>query len=578
MNPLSPIRCTMLPLTLAITLAAAMPATASTFVYDGRLDDMGQPASGRYDIQLAPFTTEKQGKALAATMTFEDVEVRDGRFRIDFDLALTEADSAWLELAIRASNDSTPFSTIPGRSKAIAAPLVGACWSTVGDSGVIAATNFLGTTDAQPINIRANGVQGWSMTGGTDGYVNILGGGQGLTSVNPPQILSGARGVFIGNGGKRLTGLTGGINEGNRVSDHNGVIAGGYGNLAGDLDANPDNGALATVGGGIFNQAIGTRSFVGGGDANRARGSVATVSGGIGNAALGAASMVPGGEAACAGGDFSFAAGRNAKVVAPIGATDPTCIASVVPGDTNGHEGSFVWADATNGNFVSTGPDQFLARASGGLAVNTAAIPAVMDVVLASRPANANFNLWMRPLAFNNGINLGVTATTNTSELFISRFDGTNSTIYATWQNDGRLRVLFDNPIKPTAGGWAAPSDARLKHHIDPLPTGTLDRLLALQGVTFEYNANAPKNYFVPGVHTGFVAQEVEKVFPDWVSNDESGFKLVAPKGFEALAVEALRELRVEKDIQIETLSAENVSLKTRLVAVEKQLGIIVKK
>ena len=128
------------------------------------------------------------------------------------------------------------------------------------------------------------------------------------------------------------------------------------------------------------------------------------------------------------------------------------------------------------------------------------------------------------------------------------------------------------------AGGWAAPSDSRLKHHITPLSSGTLDRLLALQGVTFQYNTNAPKNYFVPGVHTGFIAQEVEKVFPDWVSSDDTGYKLVAPKGFEALAVEALRELRIEKDVQIDALSEENTGLKTRLAEIERQLGISVNK
>jgi Chaperone of endosialidase len=562
----------MLQLTLALALAAALPAGASTFVYEGRLDDMGQAANGRYDIQLSPYAAEKQGNTIAGPITFEQVEVLDGHFRLDFDLALTAADSAWLELGVRAGNDKGPYTTIPGRSKANAIASLAGCWSTTGDSGVSAASNFLGTTDAQPINIRANGKQGWSMTGGSDGYVNIIGGAPGA-GLNPPQILSGAQGAFIGNGGKILPFLAGGPAEGNRVSDHDGVVAGGYGNLAGDLDANPENGAFATVGGGIFNSAMGSRSFIGGGDANRARGVYSMIGSGSSNVALGTASTVPGGAGSCAGGDYSFAAGRGAQVVAAFGSTDPACPASPIPGDVDGHEGSFVWADAQNLAFTTTGPNQFLARASGGVGINTAAIPAAMDVVLASRPSNANFNLWMRPAAFNNGINFGVTATATTSNLFISRFDGTNSTTYAEWQTDGRLRVFLDNPIKPTAGGWSAPSDARLKHNIEPL-ANSLDRLLALQGVTFEYNENAPQGYFVPGVHTGFVAQQVEKVFPDWVSTDKTGYKLVGPKGFEALAVEALRELRVEKDVQIDALSAENALLKTRLAAVEARLGL----
>jgi hypothetical protein len=36
-------------------------------------------------------------------------------------------------------------------------------------------------------------------------------------------------------------------------------------------------------------------------------------------------------------------------------------------GDANGDEGSFAWADATDTSFASTGPNQFLVRATGGL-------------------------------------------------------------------------------------------------------------------------------------------------------------------------------------------------------------------
>ena len=46
------------------------------------------------------------------------------------------------------------------------------------------------------------------------------------------------------------------------------------------------------------------------------------------------------------------------------------------------------------------------------------------------------------------------------------------------------------------------------------------------------------------------IAQEVEEVFPDWVSEGGHGYKTVTFRGFEALTVEALRDLREEKDRQ----------------------------
>jgi hypothetical protein len=105
---------------------------------------------------------------------------------------------------------------------------------------------------------------------------------------------------------------------------------------------------------------------------------------------------------------------------------------------------------------------------------------------------------------------------------------------------------------------WATISDARAKHDIEPL-NGVLDRLMALKGHTFFYNEpNIPGAR--PGRCIGFVAQEVEPVFPDWVSTDSSGLKTLQVAGFEALAVEALRDLRAEKDAQIAAARAANAA------------------
>jgi len=50
--------------------------------------------------------------------------------------------------------------------------------------------------------------------------------------------------------------------------------------------------------------------------------------------------------------------------------------------------------------------------------------------------------------------------------------------------------------------------------------------------------------------------------------------KMVTPVGFDALAVEALREMRVEKDAQVAKLTAENSELKSRL---EKLKALVIK-
>lgn len=117
-------------------------------------------------------------------------------------------------------------------------------------------------------------------------------------------------------------------------------------------------------------------AVVAGAAANQATAAGATVAGGgnveAGNAALGKYSTVPGGLGNFAGGDYSFAGGRNAVVRS-----------AAQSGDANGDEGSFVWADSQSGSFVSTGPNQFLARANGGVGFN--AIPETLEAMRVGR-------------------------------------------------------------------------------------------------------------------------------------------------------------------------------------------------
>jgi hypothetical protein len=75
-----------------------------------------------------------------------------------------------------------------------------------------------------------------------------------------------------------------------------------------------------------------------------------TVGGGRRNTASGDHAAVIGGYYNTASGDYSFAAGNRAKA---------------------NHTGAFVWADGTGADFASTGINQFLIRASGGVGIGT---------------------------------------------------------------------------------------------------------------------------------------------------------------------------------------------------------------
>lgn len=134
--------------------------------------------------------------------------------------------------------------------------------------------------------------------------------------------------------------------------------------------------------------------------------------------------------------------------------------------------------------------------------------------------------------------------------------------------------------LKPGGGSWGVLSDPRAKHDIAPL-SGTLDKLLNLRGYSFQYNDDrVASGVALPGVQVGLMADEVAQVFPDWVSTDVSGTRFVTERSTTALMVEALRDLRAEKDAaaaaaqtQIDALRAQNAELQARLERLEAAIN-----
>jgi len=143
----------------------------------------------------------------------------------------------------------------------------------------------------------------------------------------------------------------------NTASGETSTIAGGRDNVV--------SGQSSTVGGGIGNQAAGHRatvsgggdnaadfhwSTVGGGRYNYAAEMYSTIAGGDSNQIHGQYGAIPGGSENQANGTYSFAAGFRAIAY---------------------NAGCFVWSDSSEDAFESTGEDQFLIRASGGVGINT---------------------------------------------------------------------------------------------------------------------------------------------------------------------------------------------------------------
>jgi hypothetical protein len=181
-----------------------------------------------------------------------------------------------------------------------------------------------------------------------------------------PTVGAGVKGAVIAGGGAPSGGVSGcGAGDYHKIWDNNGAIGGGFGNTAGNGNANATDAAFATVSGGVFNsataygatvaggdgnQATWAYAVVSGGNANKADGVGSTIGGGLQNQAGGLRGTVPGGELNAATGDYTFAAGRRAKAV---------------------NQGCFAWADSTNADLQCNVNDRFVVRASGGVYLYT---------------------------------------------------------------------------------------------------------------------------------------------------------------------------------------------------------------
>jgi hypothetical protein len=493
-------------------------------------------------------------------------------------------------------------------------------WLLGGNAGTTAGTHFLGTTDNQPLEIKVNGQRvlriedngDGSFDGNAlpDGAPNMIGGSR-LNSV-----AAGVVGATIGGGGAtnysslvftnridsdfgtvsggadntiltdaRFATISGG--HGNQIgsgSIHQ-TIGGGYGNLikrsgsatigGGEENHIHTNSYYSTISGGSNNRiydettgsvigggylnGIGTNSnhsVVGGGNNNDigTDSGLSVIGGGSQNKIANSSvyATIPGGRSNSAT-NYAFAAGRRAKA---------------------NHTGSFVWGDAQNADVSSTGTNQFLIRASGGVGIGTTSPNSHLHVngdgvdPSLRVQVSGSSKLVVRE---NGGTSIGANVTPPADGLYVSGDVGIGRTPAAN-----ALEVAGD-ASKTIAGNWLANSDARIKTGVHKV-THALEKLAQVRPVEFRYTEEYRAQH--PGIedrpYLNVIAQEFQKVFPEAVKS--SGEKL--PNGESILQVDtypltiysaaAIQELNQKVDSENATLRAENAALKLRLEKLEQ--------
>jgi|GEM_PF-1627520 len=181
----------------------------------------------------------------------------------------------------------------------------GLFWSLTGNS--ITGTEFLGTTNNQPLVIRVNNTQTFQFNTNLSLQRDAGGNARGQGAVDLQSARSAATQVASGD----YSVIGGG--EGNTASGDLATVGGGYANTA--------SGDLATVGGGYANTTSGDHATVGGGGKNTASGSFATVGGGYGSLASSDYATVGGGSSNTASGNYATVGGGGDNTASGKGAT-----------------------------------------------------------------------------------------------------------------------------------------------------------------------------------------------------------------------------------------------------------------
>lgn len=156
----------------------------------------------------------------------------------------------------------------------------------------------------------------------------------------------------------------------------------------------------------------------------------------------------------------------------------------------------------------------------------------------------------------------------------------------------GLQTASYDFHVNGTVAGVGAyvnASDQKLKKNITPI-TSAREKINQLHGVYFDWRRDEyPEMKFEEGPDMGVIAQQVEKVFPEAVSESKDGVKSVAYSKLIAPLIEAHKEvdrtcemnkrqiadlaILVEKlESQVSRLESENAELKRRLATTEEDI------
>ena len=420
----------------------------------------------------------------------------------------------------------------------------------------------LGTTDNHPLDVIVNGVRAMRYEPNAISP-NVIGG-------HPANnVTAGVRGATIAGGGVP-TGNTDPNFTGqapNRVTDAYGTVGGGYDNVAGNDTGSTVDAPFGTVGGGLRNLASGFGSTVSGGYLNNAGGTYSTVAGGSGNTPSGSSSTIAGGGSNIASGTSSVVAGGSTNTASGAVSTVAGGASNIASGNfsivaggqqntASGHASTVAGgqSNAASGTYSTVAGGFF--NAAGGTSSFAAGFY-----------AKANFH---GCFVYADNTNSNPTSCFAQNEIVIRGRGG-----FYFWTAGTSDATYSGARLAPGTGAWAAYSDRRGKHQIDPVDAGAvLDKLVAMPIATWQWTSE-------PGAirHMGPMAQDFHAAFglgdsdTQIVTVDADGVALAAIQGLNAKVDATIKARDATIAMQARELVAQRERHDAELAAVRREIA-----
>ena len=517
---------------------AADPGTA--FTYQGRLTSEGSDVNQSCDFQFSLYDAISNGSQVGSTLTKSSVSVSDGRFNtsLDFGSSAFTGSAGFLEIAVRCPASSGSYTTLSPRQELTPTPYA------------ITA----GGLDADGAKLTLDADDDTSITVDTDDQIDIEIGGSDIHR------LTATTWTIVSDLGVTLSGGINGINF-----DSNTLSIDADNNRVGIGTASPshtlDVSGTARFTGATLGVSCATTladSVVIGTTDSTFSTSVFTVTTSVTSAGNTVFNLDAGGNLSMDGGitlgsaitgNSSYISAGRAATQASVGGTSDIVFDTV-------HASSGITLNTSTGVFTLEANKTYwlaasvnfntFSEADGGIAYewvdsSNNALNGTDAVVIRYATANTS----QQPVAtaiVSTSSSTGVKLRTNSAT-------GTASVV-AGRSSASILQIGTTNP--------SLSSDRRLKKDIETLAPIS-DDLARLQPVLFDWRSEEYPNLGLgTGRQLGLVAQDVEKVLPQLVTEGADGFKRVSYEHIPMLLLQGMRE----QQARITELGQQNAALK----------------